>query len=695
MAVTHNTKSKTIRGITYAYGGTFVCYASKTGNAGSEGNGDSAKALTVGDTYTFKGYATDDYGNLTAYPYLVADSLGNNRGWFKENIFPYAKYKILYDKNCDKASNVPGSQTKTYGTDITISSTTPTRTGYTFNGWNTKADGSGTNYAAGATYSANAGITLYAKWKANTYTVSYNANGTGVSNMPGNQTKTYGTTLTLSSAKPTRANYTFKGWGTSAGATTVAYSPGASYTKNEKLTLYAIWELAYTKPRIKNFSVTKSDASGNPNENGTHAVVDFDWECDYAPESLIFKWKLTTQKTWATESDFSRIITGEETHGSFSTIIGGSFSTMSSYIIEVTIADSHGSTTKSVTLNSLSFTIHAKEGGDGVAFGKTAELSDTADFNFKGKFRKEVNFDQNVMFGNKNGYLDGNTGVYINKAGYMHLQRATTDGNPYIGFYVDNVTSANAQIVYKNADKYLHFTNATRYAFDHNVQTQKSIYMGMENVYNDNNTENDNAHSIVTKWKDNSNHNIVERYADGLTSAFGWSGNDSYSTKTILRGQSVFLRGTTVKLQDANGTTVTSDERLKKDFTELDKWSAFYYSLEPIAFKMKNGNSGRYHIGFKAQQVEQALLDAGLTTQDFAGFIKSKYIVDNDDPEGSKVYEEVGIKPGDDEYGLIYTEFVALNTCEIQKLRKKNDELEKRVESLEERLKALEMLVNK
>ena len=71
------------------------------------------------------------------------------------------------------------------------------------------------------------------------YSVSYNANGgTGA---PGSQTKYYGRTLTLSSTKPTRTGYTFKGWATSSDGS-VAYAAGASYTSNSSVTLYAIWE---------------------------------------------------------------------------------------------------------------------------------------------------------------------------------------------------------------------------------------------------------------------------------------------------------------------------------------------------------------------------------------------------------------------------------------------------------------------
>lgn len=78
------------------------------------------------------------------------------------------------------------------------------------------------------------------------YAVAFNANGG--SGAPSSQTKYYGETLTLSSTKPTRSNYTFKGWATSASSTTVAYAAGASYTANSAITLYAVWERSYTAP---------------------------------------------------------------------------------------------------------------------------------------------------------------------------------------------------------------------------------------------------------------------------------------------------------------------------------------------------------------------------------------------------------------------------------------------------------------
>ena len=148
-------------------------------------------------------------------------------------------YTITYDAN--GGSGAPASQTKIYGAPLTLRSTEPTRTGYTFLGWSTSQAATSATYLAGGSYTSNADAVLYAVWKADTYTISYNANGgTGA---PASQTKTYGVTLTLSSTTPTRTGYTFLGWATSSTATAVAYSAGGSYTSNASATLYAVYKV--------------------------------------------------------------------------------------------------------------------------------------------------------------------------------------------------------------------------------------------------------------------------------------------------------------------------------------------------------------------------------------------------------------------------------------------------------------------
>lgn len=238
MAVTTYT-SATIRGVTYNQGDPFVCAYSASGNGGSEGNADTAGALTVGTKYYFVKYAT---GSNVKYPYAVSkSSTGAVYGWYKANVFPYAKYTISY--NANGGSGAPSAQTKTYGTDLTLSSTKPTRSGYTFMGWGTSANDTSVDYAAGASYTSNSAITLYAIWS-KTITLTYNANGG--SGAPNSQSATiYNATtnykFTLSNTKPTRTGYTFLGWSTSSTATSSSYAAGGSITLSDSDTLYAVW----------------------------------------------------------------------------------------------------------------------------------------------------------------------------------------------------------------------------------------------------------------------------------------------------------------------------------------------------------------------------------------------------------------------------------------------------------------------
>lgn len=165
------------------------------------------------------------------------------------------KHTVRYDANAKDDTSVKGipvSQSKTANVDITLSSDIPTRNGYTFLGWNTKADGNGTAYASGATYThdQNGGtVTLYAQWTPWKHVLHYNKNvptsstSQTVSNMPVDQTKTFGQLMTISNLVPTRKGYTFAGWSTSANGN-VVYQPGAEYKNDQNggtVTLYAKW----------------------------------------------------------------------------------------------------------------------------------------------------------------------------------------------------------------------------------------------------------------------------------------------------------------------------------------------------------------------------------------------------------------------------------------------------------------------
>ena len=171
-------------------------------------------------------------------------------------------YTVTFNKNSSGASGTMTSQTKINGVNLTLSANTFTRTGYTFTGWNTAANGSGTAYANGATYTANAAVTLYAQWTStSTYTVSFNANnGTGTMAA---QTKTHGVNLTLSANTFTRAGYSFTGWNTAAIGSGTAYANGATYTANATVTLHAQWTIT------NNVTITAADAAATEGPSDT------------------------------------------------------------------------------------------------------------------------------------------------------------------------------------------------------------------------------------------------------------------------------------------------------------------------------------------------------------------------------------------------------------------------------------------
>ncbi|MDR1065234.1 MAG: InlB B-repeat-containing protein [Oscillospiraceae bacterium] len=219
---------------------------SYSANGGSDAPGSQTKthgaALTLSATkptrtgYTFQGWATSN--TATSAAYSVGASFTANANTTLYAVWKANTYTVSY--NANGGSGAPGSQTKTHGAPLTLSSTKPTRDGYAFQGWATSNTATSAAYSAGASFIGNATTTLYAVWKANTYTITYNANGG--SGAPSSQTKTYGATLTLSSTKPTRDGYTFQGWATSNTATSAAYSAGASFTTNANTTLYAVWK---------------------------------------------------------------------------------------------------------------------------------------------------------------------------------------------------------------------------------------------------------------------------------------------------------------------------------------------------------------------------------------------------------------------------------------------------------------------
>ena len=113
--------------------------------------------------------------------------------------------------------------------------------------------------------------------------------------------------------------------------------------------------------------------------------------------------------------------------------------------------------------------------------------------------------------------------------------------------------------------------------------------------------------------------------------------------------------------------TVSSDRRIKNSISyDMDKYSGFFMSLKPSFYRFNKGSSQRFHIGFIAQDVEEALLNNGLETSDFAGFVRCAGAHDVHDQYLDQCY-------------LRYADFISLNTYMIQKLYREIEQLKEKL----------------
>lgn len=154
---------------------------------------------------------------------------------------------------------------KTWGSTVEYNKT------YTFSGSKSITKTHSTQSKTLNFQSVTATISVPAK---TSYVVSYNVNG-GTGSI-GNSTKWYGEDLTLTTVKPVKSGYTFKGWATST-ANAGTCTTTTVYKGNTKATFYATWELTYSKPTITNLKVERCDVNGDADDEGTYARVSFDW----------------------------------------------------------------------------------------------------------------------------------------------------------------------------------------------------------------------------------------------------------------------------------------------------------------------------------------------------------------------------------------------------------------------------------
>ena len=190
--------------------------------------------------YTFGGWATSDTSTTAiTSPYNPTSTLTVYAIWTAKN------YTTSYIANGADSGTAPSNASNAFGSTVTVAGNSGTlaRAGYTIAGWNTAADGSGTSYILGSgTFTQTASnLILYAEWVPDTYTVSYDVNGSSDS-APASHTGQLGNSTVTLRAGVTKANFAFVGWESGG----ITYKSGASFTLGTSdATMVAKWIAVY------------------------------------------------------------------------------------------------------------------------------------------------------------------------------------------------------------------------------------------------------------------------------------------------------------------------------------------------------------------------------------------------------------------------------------------------------------------
>ena len=409
--------------------------------------------------YTFAGWSN---GSITYTDSSVIWSTASNTTLTAK--WTINTYTVTF--NANGGSGAPSSQTKTYGTTLTLSSTIPTRTGYTFLGWATSSSATSASYSAGGSYTNNSSVTLYAVWSINKYTISYNANGG--SGAPSSQTKTHGTTLTLSSTIPTRTGYTFLGWSTSSTATTSTHSAGGSYTSNSSTTLYAVWS-------INTYNITYNmDGGTNNTSNPTSYNVNSSFTLQEPTRAgyTFLGWTYSGQTTPTKNVTVSTGTIGNKTYTAnwevnTYTVTLNNASTSKSAIVVTLNPNYSGATSTTVTLsNGQTLSYPAVPTRNGYAFaGWYTNSSCTTKFNFNETITEDITLYAKWVAMqssyNYREYVDiANYTTSLNRKSFGNVTSNTSKNYYYFTTYKTGTYTFNT--TYSSGDYYISLYNVTQ-----------------------------------------------------------------------------------------------------------------------------------------------------------------------------------------------------------------------------------------
>jgi len=231
------------------------------GNGGNSGlvpvdttNFISGQTVTVFDNsgnlsktgFAFAGWNTSSNGLGTSYMSGSTFSIGSS------NVTLYAQWdaacSIIYKGNGNTGGSAPvDAVSYVYGSSaVVLGNINLVKAGYTFNGWTTAPDGSGTVYSQGANILVGSSdVVLYSKWTSlPVFKVTYNGNGNTGGTVPvdtTNYVSGQSAVVLANSGTLVKSMNTFAGWNTSANGSGITYTPNLTMTVNGNVTLYAKW----------------------------------------------------------------------------------------------------------------------------------------------------------------------------------------------------------------------------------------------------------------------------------------------------------------------------------------------------------------------------------------------------------------------------------------------------------------------
>ena len=333
------------------------------------------------------------------------------------------------------------------------------------------------------------------------------------------------------------------------------------------------------------------------------------------------------------------------------------------FMVQVQVSDALTQVFQNIVVNSIKFIMDFKAGGTGVAIGKAAEVDDCTDLRgYSRTFLPDLAYmgGEKMSEGEKSLYFtspEGSENVH-NMRFYGGSATSPTGAGLHDG--------KNDSIVwrYDDVDKYMRFYFPSYHNGMVQLKDQLRFLYGVETGW------------TAAIWQPSKTLlRMGTKNGNEKTGFFDWIGETGGEYRFILRpsenGQG-YLGSSGYRWNTGyfTNTITQSDLKDKENIREISGAKGFIMALQPIAYTLKDGDGGRVHMGFGAQQVAQAAAEHGMG--DLALYQASRI-----EKDGREAYYSPETPDEDLRWGLNYHEFLAPLIALVQ-------EQETRIQQLEE-----------